>query len=244
MELQAAGEETVPGSGAVSGLQVFTKFNPMLAKGFNKDVKTGVQQVAAVEAAMLGQPFVMDVKLDGERICAHVGRKLTSSSSSSESREVMLITRSGTDYTDNYRQLAEAVKDNVLVGHDVILDGEVLAWDSVEQKHIPFGNNSMVAKAERERASRGTGDMGPPLTKWMKFVVFDLLYFAGPKSDAIIKSTLRDLHMLPQSDGFTQSQTQSQNLNALSLDAYAAAAASRSGDITKVIFTKNSSALS
>ena len=192
-------------------------------------------QVAAVEAAMKGQPFAMDVKLDGERICAHVGHRCPPSSSSSSSsspssdgREVMLITRSGTDYTDNYRQLAEIVKRGVLAGHDVILDGEVLAWDSVERRHVPFGNNSMVAKKERERAS--AGDMGPPLTSWMKYVVFDCLYFAGPRSEAVIRAVLRDFHMLPQpqSQTQTQSQTQSQWLEA------AGAAAERSGDLTRL----------
>ena len=108
-------------------------------------------------------------QLDGERICAHVGRRASSSSSS---REVMLVTRSGTDYTDNYRQLAESVERGVLAGHEAILDGEVLAWDSIERRHVPFGNNSMVAKKERERAAAaagaGAGEMGPPLTSWMK----------------------------------------------------------------------------
>ena len=177
---------------------------------------------------MKGQPFAMDVKLDGERICAHVGHRSPSSSSSSSSdgREVMLITRSGTDYTDNYRQLAEIVKRGVLAGHDVILDGEVLAWDSVERRHVPFGNNSMVAKKERERAS--AGDMGPPLTSWMKYVVFDCLYFAGPRSEAVIRAVLRDFHMLPQPQSQTQSQSQSQWLEA------AGAAAERSGDLTRL----------
>lgn len=42
---------------------------------------------------------------------------------------------------------------------DVILDGEVVAWDALENKAVPFGTNRAVAELRRnQRAADGTLD--------------------------------------------------------------------------------------
>ena len=46
-----------------SKISLFSKYSPMLAKGFPHSAEG---QVAVVEEAMQGRPFVMDIKLDGE----------------------------------------------------------------------------------------------------------------------------------------------------------------------------------
>ena len=57
-------------------------------------------------------------------------------------------------------------------------------------------------------------------------MVFDLLYFAGPQSESVIRSVMRDFHMVPQSNSQSQSQSQSQSV--------VEAAAELSGDLTRL----------
>jgi DNA ligase-4 len=85
----------------LSGIQLFTCYSPMLAKGFPQ---SSVGQVMAVEAAMDGQPFLMDIKLDGERLAVHVGDNDTG---------VTMYTRRRNDYSENYAPLAEIVRQSV-----------------------------------------------------------------------------------------------------------------------------------
>jgi ATP-dependent DNA ligase len=85
----------------LSGIQLFTCYSPMLAKGFPQ---SSVGQVMAVEAAMDGQPFLMDIKLDGERLAVHIGDNDTGA---------MMFTRRRNDYSENYAPLAEIVRQSV-----------------------------------------------------------------------------------------------------------------------------------
>jgi DNA ligase-4 len=52
------------------GIEVGSCFMPMLAHGFSR---AGVDQVDLVESGLAGHPFIMDVKLDGVRVLAHLG---------------------------------------------------------------------------------------------------------------------------------------------------------------------------
>ena len=66
--------------------------------------------------------------------------------------------------------------------------------------------------------------------------MFDLLYFAGPQSESVIRSVMRDFHMVPQSNTQSQSQSNSQSQSqsqSQSVEA-AAAAAELSGDLTRL----------
>eukprot|EP01034_Spumella_vulgaris_P024412 gene24412-30756_t len=177
--------------GLLSGLQVGTKFSPMLAKGFST---SGGGQVAAVEAAMKHEPFVMDIKLDGERMQCHLD----------EGGHVSFFTRRGNDYTDNYMPLSQIVRDNILVDvphaqrdqYKMIIDGEVCAWDVVLQENMPFGSNLSVAKVERElRESYGNyvpAGWDRNLSACMYFVAFDLVYFDGPEAGQIIDDAMNE----------------------------------------------------
>lgn len=87
----------------------------------------GGGQVAAVEVAMKADPFVMDIKLDGERMQCHID---SSDNSGGGPQSVTLFTRRGNDYTENYLPVAQIVRDNILVGsptrhqNKLIIDGE------------------------------------------------------------------------------------------------------------------------
>jgi DNA ligase 4 len=87
----------------LSGVQLFVCYNPMLAKGFPR---SSAGQVHTVEAAMDQQPFVMEIKLDGERLSVHIGL---------ENEPIKMFTRNGSDYSDNYAPLGEIVRESVRV---------------------------------------------------------------------------------------------------------------------------------
>ena len=159
-------EEGGTGS-APAGLRPFIKFSPMLGLGFPH---SSHGQVSAVESAMSGNPFLMDVKLDGERMMVHI-----------TDGEFMMFTRNGNDYTDLYTVLGDIIKKNITV-KSCILDGEVMAWDSENETMIPFGSNKRVGSGEREARDAAGGRTGwdSDLTCWLVYKVrdpLDLLFF-------------------------------------------------------------------
>lgn len=142
-----------------SGLSPFMIYSPMLAgKPFNQ--KQG--QIRFAEEKMHGHPFVMDVKLDGERM-----------SCQTNGAEVRMYTRNGNDYTANYQSLAADML-TALRGYSAMLDGEVLAFDRATNDFSVFGSNRTVGKVDNYMASDGN---------WLIYVAFDLLYLSG--SDAL-----------------------------------------------------------
>ena len=126
--------------------------------------------------------------------------------------EVTMHTRSQTWYSNVYSPvLGPAIRRAIGYDVDVILDGEIVAWDNVKKEHIPFGNNRTVANIRRLwLESRGEIDESdcnlhdgqseintisntrasvqlkegedPGSQCWLKFVVFYILYNGGPES--------------------------------------------------------------
>ena len=161
----------------LNGLKPMSKFSPMLAKGFSS---SSHGQVAAVESSMEGNPFLMDVKLDGERMLVHI-----------ENNEVVLFSRNGTDYTDYYSPLANIIKMSVNVS-SCILDGEVLGWDNENESFLPFGGNRRVGSSEWEARAVAGGRVGwdANLTAWLQYKVFDIMYVSGPGVSAIVTAAI------------------------------------------------------
>jgi len=94
--------------------------------------------------------FLVDIKMDGERDLIHVHRGV-----------VTVQTRNGTWYSPLYSPAIGPSIRAAIAGYDVdvILDGEMLAWDGKEDKPIPFGSNRAVAEMVRKRRMReGTLD--------------------------------------------------------------------------------------
>ncbi|KAL7548623.1 hypothetical protein ACHAWF_011897 [Thalassiosira exigua] len=94
--------------------------------------------------------FTCEIKMDGERDLIHIKRGV-----------VTVQTRNGTWYSRLYSpaigpSLRAAIADYDV---DVILDGEMIAWDASENKPVPFGSNRAVAEMDRNRRRRdGTLD--------------------------------------------------------------------------------------
>ena len=180
----------------LSGLQLFTGYSPMLAKGFPRSPHGQFQQV---EKEMEGNPFLMEVKLDGERMSIHVDTSLG---------KVKMFTRNGNDYSDIYRSLGESVLSSVLTssagavgGMRCILDGEVCVWDGLNNCHAPFGSNRHIAKQEHQRDSDNeecdvAGSIAKDFDSCVDFgliyTAFDVTFVEGPSSQALIQSALRE----------------------------------------------------
>ncbi|KAE8910761.1 hypothetical protein PF005_g13072 [Phytophthora fragariae] len=148
----------------VPQLEPFQVFTPMLAKRVNFG-----ECISAINA----DAFVMEPKLDGERITCHV-----------QGKEVQFISRNGINYTENY---APSIKPHVLSqlepGVDCILDGEMMVWDNVEYRLREFGLLKNTANAVRK---------GEATNRWLCYVVWDVVYLGGsPKAEHLIREVFK-----------------------------------------------------
>lgn len=129
----------------------FQVFSPMLAKRVDFGECT---------TAINADAFVMEPKLDGERITCHV-----------QGSEVQFISRNGINYTELYGPfMAPHVLTQVVSGVDCILDGEMMVWDNVEYCFREFGLLKNVANAMRAAESSN---------RWLCYVVWDIVYLGG-----------------------------------------------------------------
>jgi ATP-dependent DNA ligase len=128
-----------------------------------------------------GTPFVMDVKLDGERMMFHC-----------KNGQLKIFTRNRTEYTDAYRELGATILHSILSSvTECILDGEVCALDAQTNTFMRFGSNSQAATMEREAyqltgASSRSGSWRS-LDKWLVFIVFDVVYLDGSDATTLIR---------------------------------------------------------
>ncbi|CAM9127479.1 unnamed protein product [Scytosiphon promiscuus] len=139
---------------STSNIEVMTSFSPMLATNY-------FYKTEKIIPGLQGHPFCMDVKLDGERMLCH-----------RDGDKVKWFTRNAKDYTDKY---GSSLTPHILAGvsaQKCIIDGEVVTWNDELGNMVPFGSNRTYAKEELE--GRGSG------TRWLFFVVFDILYVEGP----------------------------------------------------------------
>ncbi|KAJ7449621.1 DNA ligase IV [Mycena latifolia] len=136
---------------------------PCCANGPTKTIEGTVKEMG-------GSEFIIEEKLDGERMQLH-----------KRGNEYFYCSRKGKDYTYLYgKHLAtgsltpyidKAFDPRV---EDIILDGEMLVWDPVSQRNLPFGTlktAALDAKADEKNLVK----------------VFDLLYLNG--QSLIEKST-------------------------------------------------------
>ena len=148
---------------------------------------------------MSGQAFTIEVKLDGERMLAHVGSKGDLDHSQ---KSIDFYTRNCKDYSDTYAVMAPHVRECLRYPEmDCILDGEMLAWDNELKSVIDFGENRTVAKKETEILSQAVPG---PLKQWLKYIVFDIVYLSGPGAAELIAKhvTERVLSITPVAPQF------------------------------------------
>ncbi|KAL0953630.1 hypothetical protein HGRIS_004835 [Hohenbuehelia grisea] len=139
-------------------VQLFRAFAPMLCKRPTKRIEESVKEMEGLE-------FIIEEKLDGERIQLH-----------KRGNEYFYCSRKGKDYTYLYGKhvgtgsltpfIAKAFDERI---DDIILDGEMLVWDPVSERNLPFGTLKTAAldKSKKEHNPRPC------------FKVFDLLYLNG-----------------------------------------------------------------
>ncbi|RPD64440.1 DNA ligase 4 [Lentinus tigrinus ALCF2SS1-7] len=139
-------------------VQLFRAFAPMLCKRPTKKIEDSVREMG-------GRPFIIEEKLDGERMQLH-----------KRGSEYFYCSRKGKDYTYLYGKhvgtgsltpyIDAAFDDRV---DEIILDGEMLVWDPVSERNLPFGTLKTAAldKSKKEYSPRPC------------FKVFDLLYLNG-----------------------------------------------------------------
>ncbi|KAH9839814.1 DNA ligase 4 [Rhodofomes roseus] len=156
--------------------QLFRAFAPMLCKRPTRRIEESVKD-------MQGQTFVMEEKLDGERMQLH-----------KRGNEYFYCSRKGKDYTYLYgKHVGTGSLTPFIHGafdsrvDEIILDGEMLVWDPVSERNLPFGTLKTAALVK----------------------VFDLLYLNGlsllHKSLKFRKRNLRScLHEVPGRIEFVQ----------------------------------------
>ncbi|KAF8551211.1 ATP-dependent DNA ligase [Imleria badia] len=139
-------------------IQLFRAFAPMLCKRPKHKIEESIKD-------MQGRAFVIEEKLDGERMQLH-----------KRGNEYFYCSRKGKDYTNLY---GKHVGEGSLTPHidaafddrveEIILDGEMLVWDPVSERNLPFGTLKTAAldKSKVEHHPRPC------------FKVFDLLYLNG-----------------------------------------------------------------
>ncbi|KAG2150301.1 ATP dependent DNA ligase domain-containing protein [Suillus bovinus] len=139
-------------------IQLFRAFAPMLCKRSIHKIEDSVKE-------MQGHKFIIEEKLDGERMQLH-----------KRGNEYFYCSRKGKNYTYLYGQhvgqgsltpfIDSAFDERI---DDIILDGEMLVWDPVSERNLPFGTLKTAAldKSKKEHNPRPC------------FKVFDLLYLNG-----------------------------------------------------------------
>ncbi|KAJ1456922.1 ATP dependent DNA ligase domain-containing protein [Pelagophyceae sp. CCMP2097] len=146
------GQKKIPDDEAANfTLEVGEPFAPMVCLGFPK----APDQVAIVEQALSGGKkkkgadpadvppgFIVDEKLDGERLIVHkVGK------------EFKMYSRKTNECSRIYSVLTAELGRRLSKLRDCILDGEVTTIDRHSKRPLPFGNNKAVAKIEQFRQS-------------------------------------------------------------------------------------------
>ncbi|KAF9785002.1 DNA ligase 4 [Thelephora terrestris] len=138
-------------------VHLFRAFAPMLCRRPVK-LEESVRE-------MQGKPFIIEEKLDGERMQLH-----------KRGDKFFYCSRKGKDYTYLYGAhvgtgsltpfIASAFDPRV---DEIILDGEMLVWDPISGRNLPFGTLKTAAldKSRKEYNPRPC------------FKVFDLLYLNG-----------------------------------------------------------------
>ncbi|KAF4318707.1 hypothetical protein JM18_006537 [Phytophthora kernoviae] len=148
----------------VPQLEPFRVFSPMVAK----QVTFG-ECITAINA----DTFVMEPKLDGERITCHV-----------QGKQVQFISRNGVNYTELYgTSMTPHVLSQLMPGVDCILDGEMMVWDNTEYQFREFGLLKNVANAMRN---------GDATNRWLCYTVWDVVYLGGsPKAESLIHEVFK-----------------------------------------------------
>ncbi len=136
-------------------------------------------------------PFVMEIKIDGERMLCH-----------KKGDQVMWFSRRGTCYNEFYADALNPFIHSCIDTHTVILDGEIVSWDADVGCMMPFGMNKRTAMKEGLKRENDSGDQtmfGPKLEgrgTFLFYIVFDIVYiFDEENSEKILCESVSGSHI-------------------------------------------------
>ena len=112
---------------------------------------------AAPEPGTAPPEYFVETKLDGERMICHMDK--------SRGR-LELITRNGNDYTPRYAPQMKELLFSLIHCDQIILDGEMMAYDEVQKRFLPFGQNRSASLDLSGKTH-------------LCYMVFDILLFKG-----------------------------------------------------------------
>ncbi|KAJ7583239.1 DNA ligase 4 [Mycena floridula] len=138
-------------------VRLFHAFAPMLCKRPTKTIDLTVKALNTPE-------FIIEEKLDGERIQLHKRGNEYFYCSRAKTTPIFMESTAGTGSLTPW--LAKAFDERVT---DIILDGEMLVWDPVSERNLPFGTLKSAALDPKK------GEHNPRPC----FKIFDLLYLNG-----------------------------------------------------------------
>jgi DNA ligase-4 len=130
--------------------------------------------LSTLQQSVREKELVIETKLDGERLLLHYDKPSSS---------LFLFSRQGTDYSEEYgRQLRPILSEHCGCS-SCVLDGEILAWNEVDQVFEDFGTLKTVAAGEGK-------------DRHVCFVAFDVLMVNGV---VVTDQTLRQRRQLLES---------------------------------------------
>ena len=146
-----------------TSLRLMHNFRPMLSLRANSGKYSKIGMFEAATEQMNGTGFVIETKIDGERMIFH-----------KKGNTCLFKTRQGNDYSVKYSVLMEEMSGilqrnlSALTGNTgntgntptspvnsdvgIILDGEVVSWDPALDRAMSFGTNRGTGNREREMA--------------------------------------------------------------------------------------------
>lgn len=113
--------------------------------------------------------FIMEPKLDGERLQLHKWKTKSADSATGEYK-MQTFSRKGNDSSALYADALRQVVLSAVHAQDIILDGEIMIWDDLRSCWLPFEATREVATNIAKR----TVPDGSSYT--LKYMVFDVLY--------------------------------------------------------------------
>ncbi|TNY23188.1 ATP dependent DNA ligase domain-containing protein [Rhodotorula diobovata] len=152
-------------------------FRPMLCYRTQRNLHDVIKSMRVGRGGTNGPPageygpqeFLIEEKLDGERIQMHK-QGGTFLYSSRKNKDYTYLYGNNKDSGSLTPYIQDCLRDDI---EDLVLDGEMLVWDPVLGKYMPFGNLKTFALAK----TFGSSDPRPC------FKVFDVLYVKGKNGE-------------------------------------------------------------
>ncbi|KAK9055271.1 hypothetical protein SSX86_026353 [Deinandra increscens subsp. villosa] len=144
-----------------------------VGKAVRPQLALRVSNAASAWKKLHGKEVVIECKFDGDRIQIH-----------KNGQEIHFFSRNFIDHPEYIHGMSNLIMQNVSVDR-CILDGEMLVWDTSNDRFAEFGSNQEIAKAAKE---------GLASERQVTYhVAFDILY-AGDTS--VIHQSLKERHTL------------------------------------------------